>query len=70
MNDPIAFFLQTLRQYDIQSVSDESGVHFTTLYTWLRGQHLPSLASIDRVAPTIGLELSFQNARPTLRVVA
>lgn len=63
-------FLETLAQYNIQSVADESGVHFTTLHCWLRHQHQPRMATLVKVLPVIGLELVFEKRRKTLRAVA
>ncbi len=55
------FFLSELEQYNIMEVAEEAGVHYTTLYLWLRGKtKAPKLSTLLQVAPVIGLTLSFQ----------
>ncbi len=50
-------FLDELNQYDIMHVAELSGLHFTTLYLWLRRKHTPSLRALKKCAPIIGWEL-------------
>lgn len=65
----VSDFLAELSFYDIASVAESSGVHFTTLYCWLRGQYKPSLRSVLRVAPVIGLDVELHLKRPRVRAV-
>lgn len=62
--------------YNIQSVSDTSGVATATLYFWLDGTtRLPRLDTVIRVADALGYELVLVpkekkgKKRPHLRVI-
>ena len=52
--------IETLQQYDLSSVALAAEVHYSTLCNWLYGDTIsPQLRTIMKVAPVIGLELSF-----------
>lgn len=62
-------FLKELALYDQKSVSEESGVEYSTLNKWLRHVHTPSLPCLVRVAPVIGMEVTITRHQVRVRAV-
>lgn len=53
--------IEELPEWDIASVAEVSGVHFTTLYSWLRGDTLtPITRTLFAVAEAMGYELRWE----------
>ena len=61
-----------LQQYNLESVADASGVHWTTLYSWLNGRiKSPYISTVAKVAEAVNYELVLQRKeKPRLRLVS
>ncbi len=59
-----------LAMYDVQSVADLAGVHFTTLYNWLEGKtKSPHLRTFCSVANALDMTVALERTASRLRVV-
>ena len=50
-------FLDEIKKFGITRVARVSGVKRATIYAWITGKNSPSLASAEKVASAMGLEL-------------
>ncbi len=66
--EPFEIVKDQLRFYDIKEVSDYSGVHTSTMYSWLEGKtKCPYLRTLIAVAEAIGLEISMKKVKANIR---
>lgn len=49
--------LEELRQYDIDEISEISGVPASDMYFWLVGEHEPRLCNLISVAEALNLKV-------------
>ena len=60
--------IQTLEEYELQSVADFSGVHISTLYNWVNRKIVnPHSATLFNVAEVIGIDIEWVNTNKQLR---
>ena len=66
--------IEELHKFDVMDVAERAGVHFTTLYNWMRYETMwPSTRTLFAVAGALGFELKWVRKRgterPQLRIV-
>jgi len=60
-----------LKNYNLETVADVAGVHFTTLYNWLSGKTKnPHLRTFIKVAKAMGFEVMLRREQVSMRRVA
>lgn len=63
-----ALVIETLDEYELQSVADFSGVHISTLYNWVNHKIVnPHSATLFNVAEVIGIDIEWVNTNKQLR---